>query len=622
MSDPAARSSERLTTDSSSGAPAPRGAHRSATIKSGFDRAPHRSLLRATGQIRDARDFAKPFIAVCNSYVDIVPGHVHLQEFGRVVKEAVRAAGGVPFEFNTIGVDDGIIMGHDGMHYSLPSRELIADCVETMANAHCFDAMICIPNCDKIVPGMLMGAARVNIPTVFVSGGPMLAGADSAGKALDLVSVFEGVGQFASGQIDEARLAELEGASCPTCGSCSGMFTANSMNCLCEALGVALPMNGSTPAVSPERLSLARRAAEALMQLLERGTPFLDIVTERAIDNAVALDVAMGGSTNTVLHVLALAREAGVDYPLARFNAVAERVPHLAKVSPAWDGDRQWHMQDVHAAGGVPAILAELAKRPGALHLDVPTVSGITLGESLASAATMNPACIRPIDRPHSERGALCVLFGNLARDGAVIKVGAVDQHEMTFRGPARVFESEEEAYAALGRDEIQPGDVIVVRNEGPRGGPGMREMLSLTSMLKGMPLGAHVALITDGRFSGGSRGLCVGHVAPEAAEGGAIGLLRTGDMIDIDLPQRRLHVELSDVELDLRRSAWTPRPAKFRRGWLGRYAALVTNASTGAVLRVPDMMSPRDENSATGSRRDDNTSTRAQRSGLEMSHV
>jgi len=564
-------------------------------VKRGFGRAPHRSLLRATGQIRDARDFDKPFVAVCNSYVDIIPGHVHLQEFGRVVKEAVRAAGGIPFEFNTIGVDDGIVMGHDGMHYSLPSRELIADCVETMAVAHCFDAMICIPNCDKIVPGMLMGAARVNIPTIFVSGGPMLAGRDTAGKTLDLISVFEGVGQLAAGVIDERRLEEIETHACPTCGSCSGMFTANSMNCLCEALGIALPMNGSAPAVTPERLELARDAATMLMRLFERGTRFLDIVTPRAIDNAVALDVAMGGSTNTVLHVLALANEAGVDYPLARFNEVAARVPHLAKVSPAWDGNRQWHMQDVHAAGGVPAILAELAKKPGTLHLDVPTVSGKTLGESLAGVATRetsnDDACIRPIDRPHSERGALCVLFGNLATEGAVIKVGAVDQHEMTFRGPARVFECEEEAYAALGRDEIQEGDVIVVRNEGPRGGPGMREMLALTSMLKGMPLGAHVALITDGRFSGGSRGLCIGHVAPEAAEGGTIGLLRNGDVIAIDLPQRTMHVELSDDELQERRRAFHPHPAKFSRGWLGRYTALVTNASTGAVLRVPSAM-------------------------------
>src|ERR687885_370872 len=394
---------------------------RSDTIKRGFERAPHRSLLRATGQIRDARDFDKPFVAVCNSYVDIIPGHVHLQEFGRVVKEAVREAGGVPFEFNTIGVDDGIIMGHEGMRYSLPSRELIADSVETMAQAHCFDAMICIPNCDKIVPGMLMGAARVNVPTIFVSGGPMEAGGGRAGREGGPVRGFWGGCARRAGPSGDAPVEELEVSGCPTCGSCSGMFTANSMNCLCEALGVALPGNGSILATSPERHELARTAAFKLMELIERGVNFLDIVTPEAIDNAMALDVAMGGSTNTVLHVLALAREAGVDYPVARFNEVAERVPHLAKVSPAWDGTRQWHMQDVHAAGGVPAILMELSEKPGALFLDAPTVTGKTLRENLEGVRNHNPQCIRPITNPHSQRGGLCALFGNLAPEGAVI---------------------------------------------------------------------------------------------------------------------------------------------------------------------------------------------------------
>jgi dihydroxy-acid dehydratase len=561
---------------------------RSDTIKRGLERAPHRSLLRATGQIRDPGDFDKPFVAVCNSYVDIVPGHVHLQEFGRVVKEAIRQAGGVPFEFNTIGVDDGIIMGHEGMRYSLPSRELIADAVETMARAHCFDAMICIPNCDKIVPGMLMGAARVNLPTVFVSGGPMQAGVDRGGKKVDLITVFEGVGARLAGTIDDARLSELEAFGCPTCGSCSGMFTANSMNCLCEALGVALPGNGTILATSPERHELARAAARALMRLLERGVAFRDIVTGDAIDNAVALDVAMGGSTNTVLHVLALAREAELDYPLERFNEVASRVPHLTKISPAWDGARQWHMQDVHAAGGVPAILRELSHLPGALALDAPTVSGETLGESLERAVNRNPDVIRPIDRPHSPRGALSVLYGSLAPQGAVIKVGAVDQHEMTFRGPARVFDSEEDATAAVREGRIQPGEVIVVRYEGPRGGPGMREMLSLTSMLKGMPLGSGVALVTDGRFSGGSRGLSIGHIAPEAAEGGPLALVHDGDVIAIDLPARTLELEVTAEELAWRRAEWSPPAAKYSRGWLARYTALVSNASTGAVLTVP----------------------------------
>ena len=561
---------------------------RSDTIKRGIERAPHRSLLRATGQVKDG-EWDRPFVAVCNSYVDIIPGHVHLQAFGKVVKDAVRAAGGIPFEFNTIGVDDGIVMGHEGMHFSLPSREIIADSVETMVRAHCFDALICIPNCDKIVPGMLMGAARANVPTIFVSGGPMEAGRDTrTGKSLDLISVFEGVGQRASGQINDERLLELERLSCPTCGSCSGMFTANSMNCLCEAIGVALPGNGSILATSPDRHILARRAAERVMELVKSNMTFRDIVTARAIDNAVALDVAMGGSTNTVLHVLALANEAEVDYPLARFNEVAERTPHLAKISPAYDGDRQWHMQDVGAAGGVPAILAELAKRPGILDLDAPMASGMTLGQQLEGVKNLNPECIRPIDDPHSARGGLCVLFGSLAPLGAVIKVGAVSQHEMTFRGPARVFDSEESATDAAMHGGIVAGDVVIVRNEGPRGGPGMREMLSLTSLLKGMPVGEHVALITDGRFSGGTRGLCIGHVSPEAAEGGAIGLLRDGDVIAIDLAARKLDVEVSAEELESRRAEWRAPAPKFTKGWLARYAQLVTSANTGAVLGVP----------------------------------
>ena len=559
---------------------------RSDTIKRGFARAPHRSLLRATGQIRQEEDFDRPFVAICNSYVDIVPGHVHLQEFGRVVKEAVREAGGIPFEFNTIGVDDGIVMGHEGMRYSLPSRELIADSVETMAAAHCFDAMICIPNCDKITPGMLMGAARVDIPTLFLSGGPMLAGVDDQGNKSDLITVFEAVGKLAAGQIDAARLAQLEKISCPTCGSCSGMFTANSMNCLCEALGIALPGNGTIPAVAPERRDLARRAARQIMELVRRGTTFRDIVTADAIENAMALDVAMGGSTNTVLHVLALAHEADCDYPVASFNEVSDRVPHLVKVSPAWDGTRQWHMQDVHAAGGIPAILTELAKKPGLLRLDVPTVTGGTLGENLRDVANGNPDCIRPIENPHSQRGALSVLFGNLAPEGAIIKVGAVDQHEMTFCGPARVFDSEEAATEAVQRQRIQPGDVVVVRQEGPRGGPGMREMLALTSLIKGIPaLSSSTALITDGRFSGGTRGLCIGHVSPEAAEGGPIGLIQDGDRIEIDLAARRLDVALSEDELTARRAAWRAPEPKYRRGWLARYTRLATNASRGAVL-------------------------------------
>ena len=562
---------------------------RSDTIKKGFERAPHRSLLRATGQIRERDDFDKPFVAICNSYVDIIPGHAHLQEFGRVVKEAVRAAGGVPFEFNTIGVDDGIAMGHDGMRYSLPSRELIADSVETMVQAHCFDAMVCIPNCDKIVPGMLMGAARVNIPTIFISGGPMRAGVDRGGQKVDLISVFEAVGARASGAIDDARLEELEIAGCPTCGSCSGMFTANSMNCLCEALGIALPGNGTILAVSPERHNLARAAARQVLELLRRGIRFRDIVTPDAVDNAVALDVAMGGSTNTLLHVIAVAHEAGIEYPLARFNDVAERVPHLAKVSPAWDGNRQWHIQDVDAAGGVPALLKELSRKPGTLFLDALTVTGKTVRENIEDVRNLDDQCIRPITQPHSARGSLSVLFGNLAPGGAVIKVGAVEQHEMSFRGPARVFEGEEAAIEVLRAGGIKAGEVIVVRGEGPRGGPGMREMLSLTSMLKGMPIGGEVALLTDGRFSGGTRGLCIGHISPESAEGGPIGLIRDGDTIGIDLRERTLDVDLSAAELRSRHAQWSAPPPRYTRGWLSRYAAMVTNAGRGAVLELSD---------------------------------
>jgi len=558
---------------------------RSHTITRGNHRAPHRSLLRATGQIRGPEDWDKPLIAVCNSYVDIVPGHVHLQEVGRFVKDAVRSAGGVPFEFNTIGVDDGIAMGHDGMRYSLPSRELIADAVETMVRAHCFDGLICIPNCDKIVPGMLMGAARVNIPTVFISGGPMRAGRDRQGAKIDLISVFEGVGAHASGRIDDARLMELEELACPTCGSCSGMFTANSMNCLCEALGIALPGNGTLLARSPERDTLARCAATRVVELVREGICFRDIVTERALDNAMALDVAMGGSTNTLLHLLALAHEAEIDYPLARVNVIAERTPHLAKVSPAWDGARQWHIEDVNDAGGVYAIMRELAKKPGVVDVDVPTVAGKALGVLLASAENRNSDCIRPLDRPHSERGGLAALFGSLAPAGAVVKVGAVESHQATFCGPARVFDSEEAATLAAHDGTIQPGDVVVVRYEGPRGGPGMREMLSLTSLLKGMPLGESTALITDGRFSGGTRGLCIGHVSPEAAEGGPIALVRDGDSISIDLAARRLDVDLPAGELASRRDALAVSPRAPTRGWLSRYERLVGNASTGAVL-------------------------------------
>ena len=552
---------------------------RSDIIKKGFERAPHRSLLKATG-VRD-EDFDKPFIGICNSFIEIIPGHVHLQELGRIVKEAVRAAGGVPFEFNTIGVDDGIAMGHVGMKYSLPSRELIADSVETVANAHQLDGLICIPNCDKIVPGMIMGALRVNIPTVFVSGGPMAAGRTRDGRVVDLISVFEGVGQYKAGKLTEAELKELEDCGCPTCGSCSGMFTANSMNCLLEAIGLALPGNGTILATDPKRRELLQQAASRIIELIKHDIKPRDIVNQNAIDNAFALDMAMGGSTNTVLHTLAIAHEAGIDYPLQRLNEIAARVPQICKVSPA----SHWHMEDVDRAGGISAILHEIAEK-GVLHLDQPTVTGNTLGDNIRDARVRDREVIRPVTQPYSEHGGLAVLYGNLAPDGAVVKTGAVDPAMQVHRGPAVVFESMEEASQGILSGRVKPGDVVVIRYEGPRGGPGMQEMLAPTANIMGMGLGSSVALITDGRFSGGTRGACIGHVSPEAAAGGPIALVQNGDPIMIDLPNRKLVLEVDEAELARRREQWRPPKPKFTRGWLARYAALVTSANTGAVLK------------------------------------
>ena len=553
---------------------------RSDRIKRGVERAPHRALLKATG-VRDA-DMDKPFVAVVNSYVDIVPGHAHLQGFGRTVKEAIRAAGGVPFEFNTIGVDDGIAMGHSGMRYSLPSRELIADCVETMISAHAFDGMICIPNCDKIVPGMLMAAVRLDIPTIFVSGGAMAAGKTPDGRVIDLISVFEGVGAFSAGKLDAAGLKMLEDFACPSCGSCSGMFTANSMNCLMEALGLALPFNGSALALTPERDALAAQAAGHLMQLIENDLTPRKIVTVEAIDDALALDMAMGGSTNTILHTLAIAREAGVDYPVERINLVADRVPHICKVSPA----SHWHMEDVHRAGGVPAILREISRDGNTLHLNRPTVSGRTLGQEIAGAEIRDNQVIRSRENPYSEHGGLAILFGNLAPDGAVVKTAAVEPSMRRHSGPARIFESHDEAMAGILNHEVLPGDVVVIRYEGPAGGPGMQEMLSPTSAIVGMGLGDKVALVTDGRFSGGTRGACIGHVSPEAAARGPIAALQAGDVIDLDLDSRTLNVRLTDGEIAARLAGLPPFVTNIGSRWLRRYAASVTSASTGAVLR------------------------------------
>ena len=555
---------------------------RSDIIKKGYDKAPHRSLLRATGVVGEG-DFDKPFIAIVNSYVDIVPGHVHLQEFGRQVKAAVREAGGVPFEFNTIAVDDGIAMGHGGMKFSLPSRELIADSVETMIQAHQFDAMICIPNCDKIVPGMLMAAMRVNIPTIFISGGPMPAGRTPDGKAIDLVSVFEGVGAYSAGKINDEELTMLEKLACPSCGSCSGMFTANSMNCLMEALGLALPFNGSALATTPEREELAQKAAKQIFTLLEKDIKPRDIVTAEAIDDAFALDMAMGGSTNTVLHTLALAHEAEVPYTMARINEVAKQVPHLSKVSPSGS----WHMEDVHRAGGIPAILNEVQRGREILHFDRITVSGTTLGESIKGYDIKDEEVIRRCENAHSQQGGLAVLFGNLAPDGAIVKIGGVSKPMMVFTGTARVYESQDAALVGILSSEVKAGEVVVIRYEGPKGGPGMQEMLSPTSAIMGQGLGDSVALITDGRFSGGTRGACIGHVSPEAAAGGAIGALRDGDVIDIDLPGRKLNVRLTPEEIEARLAALPAFHPNTQSKWLKRYSHFVTSADTGAVLKT-----------------------------------
>jgi dihydroxy-acid dehydratase len=752
---------------------------RSDIIKKGFERAPHRSLLRAAGVIESEADFDKPFIAICNSYTDCIPGHAHLNEVGALVKRLVREAGGVPFIFNTIGIDDGIAMGHSGMKFSLPSRELIADCVESMLRAHCFDGMVCIPNCDKIVPGMLMAAMRVNIPTVFVSGGPMAAGIAQTDPASelpehlrpaavksDLISVFKGVGALQTGHLAAAELLKLEQSACPTCGSCSGMFTANSMNCLCEALGMALPGNGTILAVSKEREQLYRRAAAQIIELVRRDLKPRDIATLDAFDNALALDVAMGGSTNTVLHALAVAREAGIEYDIARIDGISRRIPCLCKVSPSSD----YHMQDIHRAGGIHTILGEL-KRLGALKTDCLTVTGRTLGENIdawdlrsptctdearivrtsgASALVLDPAdklgsvartatgnlvpkpmifhpaddraialwrfaaafnandaaacgalfgskgelavdatntwrgaaeieagltpkfaefrgfvraelgdvrgtpvivvwhyeksgpkkiacllrvarlhaggtiarasrdytpaaiavakpaglmphdpvfrfdpqqCIRTPESAYTKDGGLSILYGDLAPEGSVVKTAGISDAfkancgpGFVFEGLTVIFESQDDACAGILAGRVKAGDIVIIRNEGPRGGPGMQEMLSPTSYIVGMGLGDKVALITDGRFSGGTAGACIGHVSPEAAEGGPIGLLREGDRLRIDFPNRRIDILVGAAELAARRQAWKPVETPLT-GWLARYRKQVTNASKGATL-------------------------------------
>jgi len=549
-------------------------------IKEGFERAPHRSLLYATGVKKD--DLRKPFIGVCNSFVEIIPGHVHLNKVAEFIKQEIRAAGGVPFEFNTIGICDGIAMGHGGMKYSLPSRDLIADCVESMVRAHCFDALICIPNCDKIVPGMVMGALRANIPTIFSSGGPMRAG-KLDGKPMDLISVFEGVAEFNNGKIDAAQLERVEESSCPGCGSCSGMFTANSMNCLCEAIGLALPGNGSILADDPARRELWKTAARRAVEMARAQGPLpRELVTLASIDNAFALDMAMGGSSNTVLHTLAIAHEAGVAYDLDRINAISRKCPNVCKVAPSCS----YHMEDVDAAGGISAILKRISGIPGLLDTSCPTVSGQTVGEIVAKAEVKNDAVIRTVENAYSKDGGLTILHGNLAEQGAVVKKAGVAPSMLKFEGKAICFDSQEEACEGILVGKVKPGHVVVIRYEGPKGGPGMQEMLAPTSYIMGAGLGESVALITDGRFSGGTHGACIGHVSPEAAEGGMIGLLQDGDTLVIDIPGRTLDVKLDEATLGKRRAAqkpWTPRATS---GWLRRYSQLVGNASSGATLR------------------------------------
>ncbi len=553
---------------------------RSDTVKKGFQRAPHRGLLHACG-LKD-EDFGKPFIGIANSFSQIVPGHVHLNEVGRAVAAAVREAGGVPFEFNTIALCDGVAMGHTGMKYSLPSREIVADSVETMVRGHCFDGLICIPNCDKIIPGMFIGAVRVNIPTLFVSGGPMAAGKTKDGKTVDLISIFEGVAQFNAGKITEAELKELECTGCPTQGSCSGMFTANSMNCLSEAIGMALPGNGTILAVDPKRQDLYKAAGHQIVELVKKDIKALDVITRKAMDNALALDVAMGGSTNTVLHTLAIAREAKIDFDLSHINAISEKCPNICKVSPS----SKVHIEDVDRAGGISAILNEISKIPNLLNLDCLTVTGKTLGENIAACPIKDPEVIHPLENAYSQRGGLSILYGNLAPNGSVVKTAGVAKSMLTHTGPAVIFESQEEACDGILAGKVKEGDVVVIRYEGPKGGPGMQEMLSPTSYIMGAGLGESVALITDGRFSGGTRGACIGHVSPEAAVAGPIGLLKDGDIIEIDIPNNTLSAKLTDAEWAERKQAWKPMEPRIKEGYLAKYASMATSADTGAILK------------------------------------
>ncbi len=552
---------------------------RSKNVLNGIERAPNRSLFYAMGYTKE--ELERPLIGVVSAHSEIVPGHFHLDKITEAVKAGVRMAGGTPIMVPSIGVCDGIAMGHVGMKYSLPSRELIADSVETMAMAHGFDGLVLVPNCDKIVPGMLLGALRINIPTVVCSGGPMMSGLVD-GVETSLSKMFEAVGARKAGLIDDEKLCEFENNTCPGCGSCSGMYTANSMNCLCESLGIALPGNGTIPAVHAGRMQLAKRAGMAIMHLVENDIKARDIVNEKSLRNALACDMALGCSSNSVLHLLAIAKEAGCPMDLHTFNEMSAKVPNLCHLAPAGPT----HMHDLNNAGGVPAVQAELAKK-GLLDLSLMTVTGKTVGENIQGAYIKNTDAIRPIDNPYSETGGIAILWGNIAKDGCVVKRSAVAPEMLVHTGPARVFDSEDEAIDAIYNGRIKDGDVVVIRYEGPVGGPGMREMLNPTSALAGMKLDKTVALITDGRFSGASRGASIGHVAPEAACGGEIGLVEEGDIIDIDIPNASVNVRVPDEEMEKRRAAYVPHEPKVKSGWLARYMQMVSSAKDGAVMKI-----------------------------------
>ena len=556
---------------------------RSDKIKKGFEKTPHRSLLRATG-LKD-EDFNKPFIGVANSFIEIIPGHFFLNEYAKIIKDEIRKNGCIPFEFNTIGVDDGIAMGHDGMLYSLPSRELIANSIETVMNAHALDALICIPNCDKIVPGMIMGALRVNVPTVFVSGGPMRKGYTKDGAPLDLNSAFEAIGKYNKGEMSDAELYDIECNACPSGGSCSGMFTANSMNTLMEAMGIALTGNGTILALTKEREELIRKAAKRVCEIaLDDRFKIRNILNENAVRNAFAIDMAMGGSSNTILHMLAIAKEAGVGFNIKDINEISKKVAHIAKIAPSLS---TVHMEDIHKAGGMNAVMHEISKRDnGTLHLDNLTVTGESLKERIKNADIKDTNIIHTIDNPYSHVGGLAILFGNLALEGCVIKTAGIIGSR-SFSGSAVCFDSQKDAIVGIMSGKVKKGDVVVIRYEGPKGGPGMQEMLSPTSLIMGMSLGADVALITDGRFSGATRGLSIGHVSPEAAEGGLIGLIENGDIIEIDVDKYSINVKLDENTISQRREKFKPKVKDIKGSWLKQYRQLVTNASNGAVLKT-----------------------------------